>query len=228
MSWVMPSDRRAASSASGVRRFQSAGSSSQLRVEVEGARDVALRVLLGDPEVHVEEEEPALGRGLGPLAGEDLRAASRCGRACRSSGSRSIGQVSSAAQAGEARVVDADVSRCPARARPAATASASSADRRRRRRPARRRRPSRRGCRWISASSTLVSQAVGNATAPGMWPPRASPLEPPAVVGGQRPDVDDREVRVARVDRAVRRSRSSDSSALRPRGGWSCAVCLVW
>src|SRR6185295_9106088 len=40
--------------------------------EVESARDVALLVLLGDPEVDVEQEELAVGCRLGPPAGQNL------------------------------------------------------------------------------------------------------------------------------------------------------------
>jgi hypothetical protein len=43
-----------------------------VRVEVERAREVVLRVLLGHAEVDVEEEVPAGRRGLGPTAVEQL------------------------------------------------------------------------------------------------------------------------------------------------------------
>jgi hypothetical protein len=43
-----------------------------VRVEIAGARDVALRVLLGHAEVHVEEQEVAFGSCLGAAAGQEL------------------------------------------------------------------------------------------------------------------------------------------------------------
>ncbi len=43
-----------------------------VRVEVEGTRDVALGVFLGHAEVHVEEQELALGRRLRALAREHV------------------------------------------------------------------------------------------------------------------------------------------------------------
>ena len=44
-----------------------------IRVEVERAREVVLLVLLGNPEVDVEEQESARRRGLRPAAREELR-----------------------------------------------------------------------------------------------------------------------------------------------------------
>ncbi len=72
MSWVMPRARSVASISAGDRRFQSAGILEAVRVEVEGAREVALRVLLGDAEVHVEEQGLRVVVRLGALAGEQL------------------------------------------------------------------------------------------------------------------------------------------------------------
>ena len=50
--------------------------------------------------------------------------------------------------------------------------------------------------RAISGSSTVSSQATGNATAPGMWPPRSSRAEPPSVVRREWAHVDDGERRI--------------------------------
>ena len=75
-------------------------------------------------------------------------------------------------------------------------------------------------CRSISASSSLASQAAGKATAPGMWPPRASPLsrQPLKAAVGRRSTI----VRSG----SPRRSRSSSVDIAVPVGSWSgCSEC---
>ena len=100
VSCVMPRPRSAASIASGERRFQSAGSSSQLvsRKRAPGMWPSAYSS--GTPKLTWNSRKSAVRRRLGPSTVEHLARARRCRRACRSSGRRSSGSASSAAQAG--------------------------------------------------------------------------------------------------------------------------------
>ena len=144
-------------------------------VEVVRARDVALGVLLGDAEVDVEQQELLVRRRLGSLAGEHVAQPRDVDELCRTWGAARAAATDRPPRHARRR-------RASARTRRRGCGSSRRPPRRRRHRRRRRRcrcpsvTPLVARRRSISASSTVSSQTAGKATAPGTWPPRASPL----------------------------------------------------